>query len=168
MSSSRSASRMGCSGAGTSAADMNGAVTRTGGVALIAAAVASMLGCGYSPITSSRIEPALETTFANLVELQASRLRLPPMRAPDFAVTAICRRSTAGREVGAGEWTCTIVWQGPDRRTLRDTYDLVVNTDGCYTASVSGESIGGPILTASDGSKIRNLLHTFEGCFDTM
>jgi hypothetical protein len=145
---------------------MNGQ-RRIGTIACIAAALAPSLGCGRSPITSKRIEPALETTFANLVELQVSRLRLPAMRAPDFAVTAICRRLTTGGEVGAGEWTCTIVWQGPDRRTLRDTYDLFVQTDGCYTASVSGETLGGPTLALRDGGKTRNLLYTFEGCFDT-
>jgi hypothetical protein len=138
-----------------------------GAIALIAVAVAATFGCGHSPITSKRIEPALETTFANLVELQVSRLRLPPMRAPDFAVTAICRRLTAGSDAGAGEWTCTIVWQGPDRRTLRDTYDLTVQTDGCYSASVSGEDLGGPFLVTQDGRRTRNLLSAFEGCFDT-
>jgi hypothetical protein len=124
-------------------------------------------GCGGSPITSKRIEPAIETTFANLVELQIERMRLPPMGAPDFAVTAICRKQKAGSEVGAGEWTCTLVWQGPDRRTLRDTYELFVSTDGCYSANVSGESLGGPTLKTSDGRSVRNLLYAFEGCFDT-
>src|SRR5262245_43023443 len=131
------------------------------------AALAAATACGRTPITSQRIEPALETTFANLVELQVSRLKLPPMRAPDFAVTAICRKQTPGSEAGSGEWTCTLVWQGPDRRTLRDTYDLFVNTDGCYIATVSGESLGGPMLKATDGSQVKNLLSIFEGCFDT-
>ena len=157
---------MGCSGIVKSAVNMNRAI-RIGTIALNAAAVAATLGCGHSPITAKRIEPALETTFANLVELQVSRLRLPPMKAPDFAVTAICRRVTAGGDVGAGDWTCTIVWQGPDRRTVRDTYELFVQTDGCYSASASGEGLGGPVLSVRDGSKTRNLLYTFEGCFDT-
>jgi hypothetical protein len=100
--------------------------------------------CGQSSITASRLEPAIETTFANLVELQVARMRLPPMSAPDFAVTAICRKQLPGSEAGSGEWTCTLVWQGPDRRTLRDTFDLHVNTDGCYSATVSGEGLGGP------------------------
>src|SRR3954451_1034703 len=105
------------SGIVKSAVDMNRAI-RIRAIALSVAAVAATLGCGHSPITSKRIEPALEVTFANLVELQVSRLRLPPMKAPDFAVTAICRRVTPGGDVGAGDWTCTIVWQGPDRRTV--------------------------------------------------
>ena len=127
----------------------------------------ALCGCGSSPITSKRIEPAIETTFANLVELQIERMRLPPMGAPDFAVTAICRKQMAGSEAGAGEWTCTLVWQGPDRKTLRDTYELFVNTDGCYSATVSGESLGGPTLRTTDGRSVRNLLYAFEGCFDT-
>jgi hypothetical protein len=127
----------------------------------------ALCGCGSSPITSKRIEPAIERTFANLVELQIERMGLPPMGAPDFAVTAICRKQLAGSEAGAGEWTCALVWQGPDRRTLRDTYELFVNTDGCYNATVSGESLGGPTLKTPDGRSVRNLLYTFEGCFDT-
>ena len=126
-----------------------------------------LAGCS-TPITPTRLEQALETAFANLVELQVQRLRLPPIAAPDFAVTAICRKPAAQRNAGAGDWTCALVWQGPNRQTLRDTYDLFVATDGCYTATVAGESLGGPILKASDGSDVRNLLYSFEGCFDTM
>jgi hypothetical protein len=130
-------------------------------------ATLALYGCRSSPITSKRIEPAIETTFANLVELQIERMRLPPIGPPDFAVTAICRKQMAGNEAGAGEWTCSLVWQGPDRRTLRDTYELFVNTDGCYSATVSGESLGGPTLRTADGRIVRNLLYAFEGCFDT-
>jgi hypothetical protein len=134
--------------------------------ALVGMATATVLGCGPGHISSTRIQTALETTFANLVELQVSRLGLPPMAAPDFAVTAICRKQVAGSDAGAGDWVCTLVWQGPDRRTLRDTYDLFVTTDGCYAATVAGEALGGPTLKAPDGRAVRNLLYAFEGCFD--
>ena len=137
----------------------------TSGLALTAVAA---LGCGNSPITSARIEPAIERTFANLVELQVARLKMPPVMAPEFAVTAICRNQTTGSDSGAGDWMCTLVWQGPQRQTLRDTYDLFVATDGCYTATVSGETLGGPTLKATDGTYVKNLLYTFEGCFDTL
>jgi hypothetical protein len=60
------------------------------------------------------------------------------------------------------------VWYGPNRASLRDTYDLSVGTDGCYTATVDGsEALGGPTITLPDGRNVRNLLYTFEGCFDT-
>jgi len=135
--------------------------------ALAAMTAVALFGCGTSPITSTRVEAAIQTTFANLVELQVSRLGLPPMTAPDFAVTAICRKPLAGSGAGAGDWACTLVWQGPDHRTLRDTYDLLVATDGCYAATVAGESLGGPTLRGPDGRQVRNLLYAFEGCFDT-
>jgi hypothetical protein len=148
----------------TRAAVQNGDTVR----AIVSAiATIALAACGRSPITSNRIETAIQNTFANLVQLQVSRLGLPPMPAPDFAVTAICSKQPNASDEGAGEWTCTLVWQGPDRRTLRDNYDLTVGTDGCFAASVSGESLGGPTLRAPDGRTVRNLLYAFEGCFDT-
>jgi hypothetical protein len=141
-------------------------VRRIIAVPLAATTLMAVSACGHSSITASRLEPAIETTFANLVELQVARMRLPPMSAPDFAVTAICRKQLPGSEAGSGEWTCTLVWQGPDRRTLRDAFDLYVNTDGCYSATVSGEGLGGPVVQASDGGRVKNLLYAFEGCFD--
>jgi hypothetical protein len=64
---------------------------------------------------------------------------------------------------------CRLAWHIPDRQFLRDTYDLSVTTDGCYTATVDAAEghLGGPTLKASDGADVRNLLYTFEGCFDT-
>jgi hypothetical protein len=70
---------------------------------------------------------------------------------------------------GAGEWVCRLTWQIPNRQILRDTYDLSVATDGCYTATVDAAEghLGGPTLKGSDGTDVRNLTYTFEGCFDT-
>jgi hypothetical protein len=86
----------------------------------------------------------------------------------DFGVKANCRRLLDGATAGSGEWICTVVWKGPHSRTLRDNYELWLTTDGCYVASIDGEALGGPTLKAEDGRVVRNLLHTFEGCFDTM
>jgi hypothetical protein len=89
------------------------------------------------------------------------------MATSDFAVRASCRKLLAGANTGSGEWTCALVWRGPDRRMIRDTYELFVTTDGCYTATASAENFGGPTLKAENGSQVRNLLYVFEGCFDT-
>jgi hypothetical protein len=109
----------------------------------------------------------MELTFANLVSVQVSRLEIPAMTPSEFDVTASCRKQAGGSDAGAGEWMCRLRWLSPDRQTLRDTFDLVVTTDGCYTATAEGEQFGGPTLTARSGRAVRNLLHTFEGCFDT-
>jgi hypothetical protein len=37
-----------------------------------------------------------------------------------------------------------------------------------FQQGVWGESLGGPVLKASDGRPVRNLLYAFDGCFDTM
>jgi len=125
-------------------------------------------GCGSSPITSDRIEHAIEVTFANLVQVQVGWLGLAPMAASEFDVTAVCSKPSAGSSVGAGEWVCRLRWLSPDRQTLRDILDLIVTTDGCYTATPEGEQLGGPTLKSSSGVDVRNLLYSFEGCFDTM
>jgi len=131
----------------------------------VCAAVAHV-GCGSS-ITSDRIEGALAPTFTNLVRLQMTWLGLPPLPASDIGASANCRRLLPGENSGSGEWTCVLIWHGPDRRQLRDTYELFVNADGCYTATASAEALGGPTLRSENGRHVRNLLYAFEGCFDT-
>jgi hypothetical protein len=136
-----------------------------GGLAAIS--VVAAFGCGPGPITAARIETAIATTFANLVRVQIARLGLPPVPAASSAATASCRKLTAARSAGSGEWLCTVVWEVIDRQPVRETYDLFVATDGCYTATVEGENLGGSTVKATDGTEVRNLLYTFEGCFDT-
>jgi hypothetical protein len=139
-------------------------------LAALAAALA-LAGCGESPITSARIERAIAPTFANLVHAQLTRIGLPGLAASDLTVTASCRKLVAETGTrGAGEWVCTLAWHGPNRETLHDTYDLTVGTDGCYTATVEGAeaNLGGPTVVGPDGSRLTNLLYTFDGCFDTM
>ena len=122
--------------------------------------------CGASAVTSDRIEGSIAPTFANLVQVQVDWLGLPPMVAAEFSVSAQCRK-LVGSAAGSGEWVCTLVWKGPERQTLTDTYDLFVTTEGCYTATVATENLGGPVLKTQDGREVRNLLYAFEGCFDT-
>ena len=147
-------------------ADRDRRTRRRAALAIAAFGALAAWGCGSSAITSDRIERAVESTFANLVQLQVARLKLAPVAASDLEAIAACRRRTGGGFTGAGEWTCTVRWLGPDRRPLRDTFDVVVTPDTCYTATAEGEQLGGATLKASDGSEVRNLLYVFEGCFD--
>lgn len=132
---------------------------------LAAMAIVGACGCDSSPIVPARVDAAMTTTFSNLVQRQVSLMGLTPM--DDFAVRVNCRKLLGARNVGSGDWVCVVLWRGPDRRTVQDTYDLFVTTDGCYTATVEGESLGGPTLRTREGQEVKNLLHTFEGCFDT-
>jgi hypothetical protein len=142
-------------------------VRRTGLMAVVAACA---FACGQSPITAARIERGFAPTFANLVHLQLPRVGLPALAPSEINVKASCRKLVQpSPPAGAGEWVCTLAWHGPNGERLQDTYDLSVGTDGCYTATIEGAeaNLGGPTLTAPDGTSVRNLLYTFEGCFDT-
>jgi ABC-2 type transport system permease protein len=139
--------------------------------ALIALSALLAAGCGGSPITAARLERAIAPTFANLLHLQVPAMGLPAMPAASFASSATCRKvgasGAAPDHSGSGDWICTVQWRGPGERELRDIYDVFVTTDGCYTATVEGESLARPMLTTKDGREVRNLLYVFEGCFDT-
>jgi hypothetical protein len=132
---------------------------------LAAALTLGATACGPSPITPVRVDRAIAPTFANLVATQVSWMGIAPMAAADFGVTASCRRPV-GNSIGSGEWVCTLLWKGPNGQALRDIYDVFVTPDGCYTATVEGETLGGPVLTAAGGRRVRNLLYAFEGCFE--
>src|SRR5207342_135666 len=95
-----------------------------------------LAGCGRSVITAGRLEPAIKTTFANLVHAQLARMGLHAIPASDLKVVASCYR-VGGGSSGAGEWACTLVWSGPNGATLRDNYDVVVGANGCYTATLT-------------------------------
>jgi len=140
-------------------------------VRLVSAIVsfAALAGCGESAITRARLERALAPTFANLVEVQLLHMGLGPLPPPGVKAVASCRRISPGsRDAGAGEWSCTLTWIGPNRVTLVDTYDVHVMPGGCYTASVADAEghLGGPMIPAPDGTLTRNLLYVFDGCFD--
>ena len=128
----------------------------------------SMAGCGSSPLTATRIESAVGTTFANLVGVQVTSLGLPSIEHSDVGARVTCRRPAGSAETRSGDWVCTIAWQGPDGRPLRDTYDVFVAADGCYTAGAEAATLGGPTITTSEGRLVKNLLYKFEGCFDTL
>lgn len=129
----------------------------------------TVAGCGQSAITRARLQSSLAPTFANLVQVQLLRMGLGPVPAPGIRAVANCRRISAGSpDVGAGEWSCTLTWSGPNRTPLRDTFDVHAMPGGCYSASAADAEghLGGPMIPAPDGTMVRNLLYVFDGCFD--
>jgi hypothetical protein len=46
-------------------------------------------------------------------------------------VKAQCRKPVGGA-IGSGDWVCAVMWKGPGRQPLGDSYELFVTTDGCY------------------------------------
>ncbi len=138
-------------------------------VGLLAAWTWAASGCGSGDgITASKIEDAVGPTFANLVRLEQSMLGLPPIDASLLRAYAHCHKVGPGEVTrGGGNWQCTVVWAFPGNKgPLRDSYDLSVTADGCYTATTDEGHLGGPTLTTRDGTKVANVLYAFDGCFD--
>ena len=137
--------------------------------ALFTIAVAAVVaGCGASAVTEDRVERAVARVFANLVHAQLQRMSLPDVPVSALRTTASCYRLAGGHE-GTGDWACTVVWSGPNGATLRDTYEVTVGANACFTATLSGSAeaqLGGPVVTTQEGRQVRNLLYAFDGCFD--
>lgn len=142
---------------------------RSGAVLAVVMTLASVaaVGCGPSPITPPRIEQALATTFANRVHLQVGVMGLPRRPALEYGVKARCRKLMGDRQAGSGEWACTVDWTGPEGQVLRDQFDLFVGTDGCFSANAEAAALGGHLVTRADGVDVRNLLYSFDACFET-
>ena len=134
----------------------------------LVALIVALAGCGASSMTADRVERAIAPIFANLVHAQLQRMGLAAVPISALRATASCYR-LAGGGAGTGDWACTIVWSGPNGATLRDSYDVVVAANACFTATLSGSAeaqLGGPTVKTAEGRDVRNLLYAFDGCFD--
>lgn len=142
-----------------------------GSVAVLAL-LAAGTGLGPTTITPKQLQHSLAPAFNNLTLLQqrllgrsvptGSRLRIRP--------TCFHRGSTGS---GPGDvWTCTlnvfIPQQGvePFRRTAV-TYDMSVQSNGCYKADSPPAFIGEQMMRNKQGNEVVNPLYTIYGCFET-
>ncbi|HEY2672316.1 MAG TPA: hypothetical protein VGJ07_18345 [Rugosimonospora sp.] len=128
-------------------------------------------GCSTTTITSARLNPAIQSTFANLYVLRLAKLGQPAVPAASFAARASCGRDAANRPgSGAGDdWICNIVWRTAGLGTTATAiYDLEVQTDGCYTADGDGpqEINGLRTMVTIDGDTVTNPLWQFNGCIE--
>lgn len=134
--------------------------------AAVIAAVVGLTGCGGANITQGRLDDAVGTTFANLYQRQQALEGKPVHTTPQASAT--CKRSGRGAPTtGAGDdWVCTLLLQvgGPSSVF---TYELSVQSDGCYTADGPPALVGEKTLTTPSGGTRLNPLFEFNGCFDT-
>jgi ABC-2 type transport system permease protein len=126
--------------------------------------------CRPAVVSKTKLEAAFAPTFANLIQTEEAMLGSPNVDARAFRASASCDRTGPGpsASVGGGHWVCTVSWSIPGRGALRDTYDVTVTPDACFTATAEGESahVGGPTIKTPAGTSVPNLLYAFDGCFD--
>ena len=141
--------------------------------AFVAMTTLAGCGCGPSPITSTRIETAIETDVRQPRRTSgratgAARHDCARLRGDGHLPQALARQRRRDPATGSARSSGRV----PTAGLCATRTSLSITTDGCYTATVAGESLGGPTLKAPDGSAgekpslcVRGLLrhHVMEG-----
>ncbi len=149
--------------------------------AALVTSVVGLAGCGSTGISAGPLSASLGTAFARLYLLQQVEQGNPPPSLAGLDASATCRRSGSSTQTGAGDdWVCTITYHGVGLATsITATYDVNVQTDGCYAADADGPaSINTPLgeedigeesrtITGLGYHQILNPLWLIDGCFNT-
>jgi ABC-2 type transport system permease protein len=147
-----------------------GKVVVVGAVLLVLLTLAMSWGPGA--ITPGRLQASFAPTFSNLTVLQQRWLGrdVPPGAKLDQLTT--CQRRAA-TSTGSGDWICAvnvIIPQAgnplPVEQTV--TYDLSVQSNGCYKAESPPAFVGGQLMQVSPHHSVVNPLYTIYGCFDPL
>ena len=145
------------------------AVASAGLIALVAIAG----NWGPAGVTAARLKASLIPSFNKLTLLQQHELgRSVPAGANLNIVLPTCsRRGSTPR--GPGDWVCTINVLIPTSSSLPPqltpvTYDVSVQSDGCYKAQSPPAFIGQQQMKDAGGQSVVNPLYTIYGCFDPL
>jgi ABC-2 type transport system permease protein len=143
-------------------------------VLVFAAAIAVLaIGGSWGPagVTAARMNASIAPTFNNLTVLQQRLVgRSVPSGTKLNLQTACSRRGSS--PTGPGDWSCTLTVFIPQPGALPlqptpVTYDVSVNSDGCYKATAPPSFIGQQTIRTPAGKNVVNPLFTFYGCFNT-
>ncbi len=140
-------------------------------VALLATlAVGTRLG--PPTITPSRLQASLTPAFSELTLLQQRELGRQVAAGEHLRIMPRCLRR-GGTSSGPGDdWTCTLGVFIPQHgvepfRQTAVTYDMSVESDGCYKASGPPIFIGQQTMRDARHAEVVNPLYTIYGCFET-
>lgn len=148
-----------------------GWTAKAGAAAAAAGLVTALTGCGPNPVTPPPLERSMARTFSNLYVLQQVEQGDPRPSVPALHTTASCQKGTpATTQQGAGnDWVCLVTYlvDGPGT-PVTATYNVDVQTDGCYAADGDGPvSLNGSRTNTGPGYRqLPNPLWLIDGCFD--
>jgi hypothetical protein len=127
---------------------------------------------GPAGVTAARVRTSMATAFNSLTLLQQRLLgRDVPPGARLNLQTACSRRASTAK--GPGDWSCTLTVFTPQAGALPFqqtpvTYDVSVNSDGCYKATSPPSFVGQQTMRDVHGHSVVNPLFTIYGCFNTL
>lgn len=146
-------------------------------VSLVLAGVIAVLAisANWGPVgvTAARLKASLIPAFNNLTLLQQRELGRPvaPGAKVNIVLPSCARRGSTAS--GPGEWVCTLNVLIPASGSLPPqptpvTYDVSVQSDGCYKAQSPPAFIGQQVMRDAQGGSVVNPLYTIYGCFNPM
>jgi ABC-2 type transport system permease protein len=139
---------------------------------LVLAAGAALLlsACGRG-VSAPPLQRSLAQAFTNLYVMQQTEQGNPRPDSASLRTTATCQKGTpATTQTGAGnDWVCYVTYlvAGP-ATPVTATYNVDVQTDGCYAADGDGPpSVNGSrTVTGPHYTPVVNPLWLIDGCFD--
>jgi ABC-2 type transport system permease protein len=162
--------------AGTPVSNRPGWLVPVRAAAVLAAVIAFVaIASNWGPVgvTARRLRASLIPTFNRLTFLQQRELgRSVPAGAKLNIVLPSCTRR-GSKPRGPGDWVCTINVLIPTQGSLPSqptpvSYDVSVQSDGCYKAQSPPAFIGQQLMRDANGHNVVNPLYTIYGCFNTL
>jgi ABC-2 type transport system permease protein len=142
------------------------------GTAALVAVLAIASGWGPAGITAARLKASITPTFNNLTLLQQRELgRAVPAGARLNVLPSCSRRGSAA--VGPGDWICTLTVFIPQPGAVPFqqtpvTYDVTVQSNGCYKAESPPSFVGRQTMRDADGHQVVNPLFVIYGCLNPL
>jgi ABC-2 type transport system permease protein len=141
-------------------------------VAAVIALLAVASNWGPAGVTASRLQASLVPNFTNLTLLQQRLLGRAVRPGSKLEVRPVCSRRGSAPD-GPGEWSCALEVYVPTFGSVPYqqtpvTYDVSVESDGCYKAESPPTFVGAQTMRDAHGQMVVNPLFTIYGCFNTI
>ena len=132
------------------------------------------LACNWGPtgVTAARMNASITPTFNNLTLLQQRELGRTVPAGAKLQIQTLCSRRSGTNRGPGDDWACTLdvfipqLGAVPYQQTPV-TYDVSVQSDGCYKAEAPPSFVGQQDMRAAGGRSVVNPLFTIYGCFNT-
>ena len=142
------------------------------GAAAVVAFLAIASNWGPAGDTAAKLKASIEPAFNNLTVLQQRELGRTVAPGAKLNVLTSCSRR-ASTPAGPGDWICTldVFIPQPGAQPFQDTpvtYDVSVQSDGCYKAESPPSFVGQQTMKDAHGNQVVNPLFVIYGCFNPL
>ncbi len=161
--------------AGTSVAGRPGWVPPARAVGAAVAVIAFLaIASNWGPVgvTAARLRASLTPEFDRVTLLQERLLGRKVPAGAELDIRPTCSRHGSSPE-GPGDWICTLDVLVPQPGAVPYaqtpvTYDVSVDSDGCYKAESPPTFVGEQTILDAAGQSVVNPLYVIYGCFNTL